>query len=154
MITIARNLCFRYLRSIGKKEIPLEGITEHLCSDCTEEQKEVDLQILFDAIEKLPEKSKEVFKLSVLDGYSHIEIGQMLHIVRLHNFSERRHNYRRCCTSTGYFCYCLCSCLYACICLGIGKQKILQRTNFKQLKFAREKLSRMLRRIILARTST
>ena len=28
MITIARNLCFRYLRSIGKKEIPLEGITE------------------------------------------------------------------------------------------------------------------------------
>lgn len=80
MITIARNLCFRYLRSIGKKEIPLEGITEHLCSDCTEEQKEVDLQILFDAIEKLPEKSKEVFKLSVLDGYSHIEIGQMLHI--------------------------------------------------------------------------
>lgn len=40
MITIARNLCFRYLRSIGKKEIPLEGITEHLYSDCTEEQKE------------------------------------------------------------------------------------------------------------------
>lgn len=58
MITIARNLCFRYLRSIGKKEIPLEGITEHLCSDCTEEQKEVDLQILFDAIEKLPEKKQ------------------------------------------------------------------------------------------------
>ncbi len=80
LIAIVRNQCLKYLRSIGQKEVPLENITEILYSDSQPERKEVDLQTLFDAIDALPERSREVFKLSVLDGYSHIEIGEKLGI--------------------------------------------------------------------------
>lgn len=80
MISIVKNLCIKYLRSISQKEVPLEDITDSFSSDGVEEKREIDLQTLFEAIENLPEKSKEVFKLSVLDGYSHAEIGQMLNI--------------------------------------------------------------------------
>ena len=81
MITIVRNLSLRYLQSTGKDNISLsslEGI-EFLGTD-SEETKHIDIELLLSAIESLPEGSKEIFKLSVLDGLSHKEIGELLGI--------------------------------------------------------------------------
>ena len=45
-----------------------------------EEQKKIELELLLSAIESLPEGNREVFKLSVLEGLSHKEIGEQLGI--------------------------------------------------------------------------
>lgn len=80
MITIVRNLSLRYLQSTGKDNIPLSSLeTEFLGTD-SEETKHIDIELLLSAIESLPEGSKEIFKLSVLDGLSHKEIGELLGI--------------------------------------------------------------------------
>lgn len=81
MITIVRNLSLRYLQSTGKDNISLSSLegTEFLGTD-SEETKHIDIELLLSAIESLPEGSKEIFKLSVLDGLSHKEIGELLGI--------------------------------------------------------------------------
>ena len=45
-----------------------------------EEEKNIDIKLLLEAIESLPDGNREVFKLSVLDGLSHKEIGELLGI--------------------------------------------------------------------------
>ena len=45
-----------------------------------EEQQSIELGLLLSAIESLPKGNQEVFKLSVLDGLSHKEIGELLGI--------------------------------------------------------------------------
>ena len=80
MITIVRNLTLRYLQSAGKAEIPLSYLTIEPADIDGEEKKSIELQMLLSALESLPEGYREVFKLSVLDGLSHKEIGAMLGI--------------------------------------------------------------------------
>lgn len=80
MITIVRNLSLRFLQSTERDDIPLSSLGIELLGEEDEEEKNVELELLLSAIESLPEGSREVFKLSVLDGLSHQEIGELLGI--------------------------------------------------------------------------
>lgn len=80
MITIVRNLSLRYLQSTEKDDIPLSSLGIELLGEEDEEEKNIELELLLSAIELLPEGNREIFKLSVLDGLSHKEIGELLGI--------------------------------------------------------------------------
>lgn len=80
MITIVRNLSLRYLQSTEKDDIPLSSLGIEFLSEEDEEEKNIELELLLSAIESLPEGNREIFKLSVLDGLSHKEIGELLGI--------------------------------------------------------------------------
>lgn len=80
MITIVRNLSLKYLQSVEKDEISLSYLGIDIPDKGREVQKNVELELLLSAIESLPEGNREVFKLSVLDGLSHKEIGELLGI--------------------------------------------------------------------------
>ena len=80
MITIVRNLSLRFLQSKEKGDIPLSSLGIEVLSEEEEEEKNVELELLLSAIELLPEGNREIFKLSVLDGLSHKEIGDLLGI--------------------------------------------------------------------------
>jgi RNA polymerase sigma-70 factor (ECF subfamily) len=81
MITIVRNLSLKYLQSTEKSELPLSQLGIDFADDEPSElPKSIELDVLLSAIENLPERSREVFKLSVLDGLSHKEIGKLLGI--------------------------------------------------------------------------
>ena len=80
MITIVRNLSLKYLQSTEKEAIPLSYLDIEIQETACEERKSIELGLLLSAIESLPEGNREVFKLSVLDGLSHKEIGELLGI--------------------------------------------------------------------------
>ena len=80
MITIVRNLSLRYLQSTVKDDIPLSSLGTDFLSEEDEEEKNIELELLLSAIESLPEGNREIVKLSVLDGLSHKEIGELLGI--------------------------------------------------------------------------
>ncbi len=81
MITIVRNLSLKYLRNTKDKKIPLSGIdTDNLTTRATDDEGTIPLDSFLLAIEALPKGYREVFKLSVLDGLSHKEIGELLGI--------------------------------------------------------------------------
>ena len=80
MITIVRNLSLKYLQNTEKETIPLSCLNIEIQEAACEEQKKIELGLLLSAIESLPEGNREVFKLSVLEGLSHKEIGERLGI--------------------------------------------------------------------------
>ena len=80
MITIVKNLSLKYLQSTVKETIPLSCLDIEIQEEIKEEQSNIALERLLSAIESLPEGNREVFKLSVLDGLSHKEIGELLGI--------------------------------------------------------------------------
>ena len=80
MITIVKNLSLKYLQSTVKETIPLSCLDIEIQEEIKEEQNNIALERLLSAIESLPEGNREVFKLSVLDGLSHKEIGELLGI--------------------------------------------------------------------------
>ena len=80
MITIVRNLSLKYLQNTEKEAIPLSCLNIEIQEAACEEQKKIEFGLLLSAIESLPEGNREVFKLSVLDGLSHKEIGELLGI--------------------------------------------------------------------------
>ena len=80
MMTIVRNLSLKYLQSTEKEAIPLSCLDIEIQETACEERKSIELGLLLSAIESLPEGNREVFKLSVLDGLSHKEIGELLGI--------------------------------------------------------------------------
>ena len=80
MITIVRNLSLKYLQNTEKEAIPLSCLNIEIQEAACEEQKKIELELLLSAIESLPEGNREVFKLSVLEGLSHKEIGEQLGI--------------------------------------------------------------------------
>ena len=80
MITIVRNLSLKYLQNTEKEAIPLSCLNIEIQEAACEEQKKIELGLLLSAIESLPERNREVFKLSVLEGLSHKEIGELLGI--------------------------------------------------------------------------
>ena len=80
MITIVRNLSLKYLQNTEKEAIPLSCLDIEIQETACEEQKKIELGLLLSAIESLPEGNREVFKLSVLEGLSHKEIGELLGI--------------------------------------------------------------------------
>ena len=80
MITIVKNLSLKYLQSTVKETIPLSCLDIEIQEEIKEEQSNIALERLLSTIESLPEGNREVFKLSVLDGLSHKEIGELLGI--------------------------------------------------------------------------
>ncbi|PTL34404.1 RNA polymerase subunit sigma-70 [Prevotella sp. oral taxon 376] len=82
MITIVRNLSLRYLQSTKGNEIPLSYLEIDIPEEeeIDGEEKNIELELLLSTIESLPKGSREIFKLSVLDGLSHKEIGELLGI--------------------------------------------------------------------------
>ena len=80
MITIVRNLSLKYLQCTEKDEISLSYLGIDIPDKGHDEKTNVELELLLSAIESLPEGNREVFKLSVLDGLSHKEIGELLGI--------------------------------------------------------------------------
>ena len=80
MITIVRNLSLKYLQNTEKEAIPLSCLNIEIQEAACEKQKKIELELLLSAIESLPEGNREVFKLSVLEGLSHKEIGEQLGI--------------------------------------------------------------------------
>ena len=80
MITIVRNLSLKYLQNTEKEAIPLSCLNIEIQETACEEQKKIEFGLLLSAIESLPEGNREVFKLSVLEGLSHKEIGERLGI--------------------------------------------------------------------------
>ena len=80
MTTIVKNLCLKYLQNADKDIVSLSQAAIEKQEDNGEESQEIELDTLLSAIEKLPNGSREVFKLSVLEGLSHKEIGQLLGI--------------------------------------------------------------------------
>uniref|UniRef100_A0AB33J055 Sigma-70 family RNA polymerase sigma factor n=1 Tax=Prevotella sp. GTC17253 TaxID=3236793 RepID=A0AB33J055_9BACT len=80
MVTIVRNLALRYLRNTGKT-ISLSLInTDTLANEPQDTRPRLDLEQILSAIESLPNGSREIFRLSVLDGLSHQEISELLGI--------------------------------------------------------------------------
>ena len=80
MITIVKNLSLKYLQNTVKETIPLSCLDIEIQEEMREEQSNIALERLLSTIESLPEGNREVFKLSVLDGLSHKEIGELLGI--------------------------------------------------------------------------
>lgn len=80
MATIVRNLALRYLQGTEISDVPLSYLGSELADDDCQEEKDIELEMLLSAIELLPAGNREVFKLSVLDGLSHKEIGELLGI--------------------------------------------------------------------------
>ena len=80
MITIVRNLSLRFLQSTEKSNILLSSLGIEVLSEEDDKKKNIELELLLSAIELLPEGNREIFKLSVLDGLSHKEIGDLLGI--------------------------------------------------------------------------
>ena len=80
MITIVKNLSLKYLRHMQKHSTSLLDLNREVMDDTLENGQSVELDVLLQAIDTLPRGSREVFKLSVLDGLSHKEIGRMLGI--------------------------------------------------------------------------
>ena len=88
MITIVKNLSLKYLQSTVKETIPLSCLDIEIQEEMREEQGNIALERLLSTIESLPEGNREVFKLSVLDGLSHKEIGELLGINPHSSFSQ------------------------------------------------------------------
>jgi RNA polymerase sigma-70 factor (ECF subfamily) len=77
---IMKNLSLKYLQQ--NKNIPIVNISEEQIPSTEDETQEVPLSydVILSMIENLPNGYKNVFKLSVLDGLSHIEIAKALKI--------------------------------------------------------------------------
>lgn len=81
MQTIVRNLSLQYLKSAEHHAVPLSEAEESMpAEEPKEAEKAVDLDLLLAAINALPRGNREVFKLAVLDGYSHRQIAHLLGI--------------------------------------------------------------------------
>lgn len=80
MITIVKNLSLKHLRHMQKHSMSLLDLNREVMDDALENGQSVELDVLLQTIDALPKGSREVFKLSVLDGLSHKEIGRMLGI--------------------------------------------------------------------------
>lgn len=81
MCSIVRNLAFKHLKSTQRTaSTDIESIPEPLLEEATAHFTEIPLDELLEVVDNLPEQYGKVFKLSVLDGLSHKEIGAILGI--------------------------------------------------------------------------
>ena len=81
MCAIVRNIALKHLRkSQMMPEISLEDIAEPGLEESHMHFSEIPLDQLLKVVDDLPEQYGKVFRLSVLDGLSHKEIGEMLGI--------------------------------------------------------------------------
>ncbi|MBF1069178.1 MAG: sigma-70 family RNA polymerase sigma factor [Prevotellaceae bacterium] len=80
MTAIVRNLALRQAKAAKERLRLHEAITEEPADDSPTPSSAIPMERLLEAIETLPRGYGEVFRLAVLDGLSHEEIGQLLGI--------------------------------------------------------------------------
>ena len=81
MSSIVRNIAFQHLKKTQQMpETSLESIPEPIMEENTVHFTDIPLDKLLDVVDKLPEQYGNVFRLSVLEGLSHKEIGAILGI--------------------------------------------------------------------------
>ena len=81
MSSIVRNIAFQHLKKTRQMpQTSLESIPEPVMEENTAHYSEIPLDKLLEAVDKLPEQYGNVFRLSVLEGLSHKEIGAILGI--------------------------------------------------------------------------
>ncbi|REG89270.1 RNA polymerase sigma factor [Winogradskyella sediminis] len=68
----------RYREDVGVFDIINEGNIEDVSVDINEE--DVSIDFLLKIIQELPDRYRLVFNLYVLDGYSHVEISELIQI--------------------------------------------------------------------------
>lgn len=81
MSSIVRNIAFQHLKKTQQMpETSLGSIPEPIMEENTVHFTDIPLDKLLDVVDKLPEQYGNVFRLSVLEGLSHKEIGAILGI--------------------------------------------------------------------------
>ena len=81
MCSIVRNIALKHLRDSQRMpETSLESIPEPVFEETSVHVSEIPLTELLKVIDDLPEQYGKVFRLSVLDGLSHKEIGEIMGI--------------------------------------------------------------------------
>ena len=83
LTTIVKNVSFKYLEQCNKASmVSLSLVSDEELGVSIPEQAEtlISLKELFALIDKLPEGYRRVFKLAVIEGFSHKEIAEMLGI--------------------------------------------------------------------------
>jgi RNA polymerase sigma-70 factor (ECF subfamily) len=80
LYTAVRNRCLNYIRD-HKKHVMLDRVPEHelMEENTTLETSELEKQI-YSGIESLPEKCREIFELSRLEGLKYAQIAEKLGI--------------------------------------------------------------------------
>lgn len=68
----------RYSENVGVFDIVNEGNIEDVTVDIND--KDVHIDFLLKIIQELPDRYRLVFNLYVLDGYSHVEISELINI--------------------------------------------------------------------------
>lgn len=68
----------RYRENVGVFDIVNEGNIEDVTVDINDE--DVNIDFLLQIIQELPDRYRLVFNLYVLDGYSHVEISELINI--------------------------------------------------------------------------
>ena len=68
----------RYREDVGVYDIVNEGNLEDVSIDFSDEDLNIDF--LLQIIQELPDRYRLVFNLYVLDGYSHVEISELINI--------------------------------------------------------------------------
>ena len=79
MTSIVRNLAIQYLRD-RNKYVSEKEMTEAADEDVVPAYQPVPVEVLISMIDRLPEQYGKVFRMSVLDGLTHKEIGRILGI--------------------------------------------------------------------------
>lgn len=77
---IVINKCINYLKKKEVPVVPMEAHEFHLKEDNQEEAEAVDIKKVKAGIEKLPAGYKQIINLYLIEGYDHIEIGEVLGI--------------------------------------------------------------------------
>lgn len=68
----------RYRENVGVYDIVNEGNIEDVTVDINDD--DVSIDYLLEIIQELPDRYRLVFNLYVLDGYSHVEISELINI--------------------------------------------------------------------------
>jgi len=68
----------RYRKDVGVYDIINEDNIEDVSVDFND--NDVSIEYLLEIIQELPDRYRLVFNLYVLDGYSHVEISELIHI--------------------------------------------------------------------------
>lgn len=68
----------RYRENVGVFDIVNEGNVEDVTVDIND--KDISIDFLLKIIQELPDRYRLVFNLYVLDGYSHVEISELINI--------------------------------------------------------------------------
>ena len=81
MCSIVRNIALKHLRNTNRMpKTSLDNIPEPGLEENTADVSEIPLDELLKIVDELPEQYGRVFRLSVLDGLSHKEIGEIMGI--------------------------------------------------------------------------